>query len=164
MYSHLVVVAASALSFFEFLEPRHLANCDAPAQLVQARDAATVRRLVTAWETSERTGDIAFGKCLLDRGFVGILADGKIETFAGELEATSRRANGHSFTSDRSEITVLMHGNAAVAYGRRPAPLSRNHRETIPFADYLVWENSSWHAYFSNQTKVRPQANWQEGR
>src|ERR1700733_1455204 len=94
MYSHLIILLANALSGFDYPEPSSFSDCDEPAQIIQVRDAATVRRLVIAWETSEWTGDIEYEKCLLDPGFVEILADGKSANFANEIEATRQRADG----------------------------------------------------------------------
>lgn len=44
-----------------------------------------------------------------------------------------------------AEGTILIHGDVAVAYGNSRA---------VKYADYYVWENGRWKAFFAQQTGV----------
>jgi hypothetical protein len=49
-------------------------------------------------------------------------------------------------------ISVLLHGDAAVAYGlvsehRTEGVIHKNY-----YADYYIWTNGSWHAFFAQWT------------
>lgn len=135
--------------------------CRMPSLVEQKRDEATVRRLEKAWQLSYVTGNVETRKCLLDRGFLAILAAGKMKKFEDELSATKPANNGAS-SLDRRPVPskILVHGNAAVAYGRTNTNFPDAQTPGIPFADYFVWEHDAWHAYFSQQTTREPKANW----
>jgi hypothetical protein len=156
---HIVFVAIVGIGFDSSPLPKQN-NCRARPFLEQARDAVTVRRLEAAWQRAYVTGDVEVEKCLLDRGFIEILAGGEIRKLDDELATTKRqRTNSLAhFPSGRSKL--LMHGNAAVAYGRINTNLPRVGSDLVPFADYFVWDGGSWHVYFSQQTKRPPKANW----
>jgi hypothetical protein len=47
---------------------------------------------------------------------------------------------------------VYLHGNVAVAYGQAPNSTAG----LALYADYYVWENDRWRAYFAQQTGAVP--------
>ena len=136
-------------------------DCRVPSLVEQKQDEATLRRLEHAWQSSYVTGDVEARKCLLDRGFLEILDDGKIKRFEDEISSTQSSNNAASSLDQRiPHIKILIHGNAAVAYGRINTNFSGAESVGIPFADYFVWEQDAWHVYFSRQTKQAPKKNW----
>jgi hypothetical protein len=157
---HLLLVVFLAMSAAGFdSSPSGQEGCRAQPLLKQERDVTTVRRLEAAWQKSYVTGDVMIGKCLLDRGFIELLVDGEIIDLKAELATVKEKNKGNSSRHlPISSGKFLIHGNAAVAYGRTNTSWSRS--GSIPFADYFVWERDSWHVYFSRQTEHAPKPNW----
>ena len=52
------------------------------------------------------------------------------------------------------EPTVLLHNNVAVAYGTSQSTGPDGKIKETRYADYYVWENGKWHAFFAQQTSV----------
>jgi hypothetical protein len=128
------------------------ADCSRPELANQSKDEATVQRLERAWSVAHMTGDAEFEACLLTPDFTEIRSDGKINVLSDELALAEKHRGQKADTSVLTAPTVHIHGNVAVAYGASDwkAPDGKMHK--FYYADYYVWENSSWHAYFGQQT------------
>lgn len=149
----------------------------------QKKDAASVLALEKSWSTARRKLDIAFEKCLLDRGLVEILKTGEIKGFDYEIsgspiivESTREHRdldkrlayeNSKTINVDSDSIkklrfwrtNVLTHDRLAIAYGRLRSNSLRA-QDNVPFADYFIWQQASWHVFLAIQTIVPPSINW----
>jgi hypothetical protein len=128
--------------------------CDLPPLLHEQRDAATLERLETAWSIAYLHGDTNLERCLLAPDFTEITRTGQVKVLADELAAAAKNTGKHLAIPVLPTSTILIHGNVAVAYvtSRTTGPdgKSRGTRN----ADYYVWENDSWRAFFSQQTPI----------
>lgn len=149
----------------------------------QKKDAASVLALEKSWSTARRKLDIDFEKCLLDRGLVEILKTGAIKGFDYEtsdapiiVNSTREHRDGNKLLSYENSKTidvdsdsikklkfwrtkVLIHGRLAIAYGRLRSDSLRT-QDNIPFADYFIWQQASWHVFFAIQTIMPPRIDW----
>ena len=126
--------------------------CELESLLHQQRDEATIQRLEASWNSAIAQGDADFERCLLTADFREILASGELKTLADELGFTSKNKGQNRPPPKLPPITVLIHGNVAVAYAVW-VPTAANRRPDQT-ADYFVWENGVWHAFFSQATPV----------
>lgn len=124
-------------------------NCAMPALAAQHHDAATIRRLEHAWSVAFLTGDTAFEQCLLLPGFTEIHRNGSITNLADELALAARNRGKPLPTNNIAGVTVIVHGDAAVAYGTSFSGITSKH---TTFADYYVWDGGVWRVYFGQQT------------
>lgn len=104
-------------------------------------DAASVRRVDSAWSVAFVHADSAFLRCLFSNDFVGYSRTGEVSDRDAEIAKALRRGNPTkpvpAFpTSARAEV----HGTTAVVGG-----VVDNFRWT----DIYVFENGVWHAYRS---------------
>jgi hypothetical protein len=95
--------------------------CKQPALMHQHRDVATVLQLEDAWNTAYIRGDTDFERCLLAPSFTEILRTGDLLDLAGELELAEKNRGKNPAIPEMPQITVLLHGNLAVAYGKSSA-------------------------------------------
>ena len=135
-------------------------GCTAPLLLAQTRDAETIRRLEKAWQTTTFARNAELEQCLLDRGFIEILSDGKIKKFEDELATTKGKKGPFLTRVPSTKTSIFVHGRAAVAYGRINTNLPSAESRAIPFVDYFVWDRGLWHVYFSRQSDRPPKPNW----
>ncbi len=128
------------------------ADCARPELANQSQDEATIVRLERAWSVAHMTGDAEFEACLLTPDFTEIRSDGKINVLSDELALAEKRKGQKADTSQLMTPIVHIHENVAVAYGASDwkAPDGTMHK--FYYADYYVWENGTWHAYFGQQT------------
>lgn len=128
------------------------ADCARPVLAHQLRDAATIQRLETAWTLAYLTGDTDFEKCLLTPDFTEIMSNGSINHLSEEL-ALADANNGKAVTSPKMPtITVLIHGDVAVAYGISAEKVIDGKPHKSYFADFYLWKDGSWRVYFAQQT------------
>lgn len=126
--------------------------CNAPALMNQQRDEATIQHLETSWNIAITQGDASFEDCLLTADFMEILSDGDLKTRTDELGFTSKNKGQNKPMPRLPAITVVIHGNVAIAFATwTSAAANRGSDKT---ADYFVWENGSWHVFFSQSTPV----------
>lgn len=100
-------------------------------------------------------GDTNFESCLLTADFTSISREGQVRVLACELAAAAKNKGKNLPIPSFAKITVLMHGNIAVAYTtvNSTGPDDKPWRQVN--ADYYVWENGSWRAFFSQQTQAQ---------
>lgn len=129
--------------------------CNAPALMNQHRDEATIQHLETSWNIAITQGDASFEDCLLTADFMEILSDGDLKTRTDELGFTTKNKGLNKPTPRLPAITVVIHGNVAIAFATWTSPAAnRGPDKTV---DYFIWENGSWHVFFSQSTPVGAQ-------
>jgi hypothetical protein len=148
------------LSFALFLLPiiplsaHPKSPCDLAPLMNQHKDAATVQRLEDAWSTAYLTGDTNFEQCLLTPDFTEIMRNGEVKVLSDEIKLAEKNKNKDLKIADFPKGTILIHGEVAVAFGTTPSHTDADgRRRTTRYADYYVWENGGWHAYFAQQTE-----------
>jgi hypothetical protein len=128
------------------------ADCARPALAHQRRDAATIRRLESAWTFAYLSGDTDFETCLLTTDFTEIMSNGSINHLSEELELAERNKGKVVKSPNMPPITVDIHGKVAVAYGLSSEKVIDGKPHKSYFADYYVWKDGAWHVYFAQQT------------
>lgn len=128
------------------------ADCARPALAHQRRDAATIRRLESAWTFAYLSGDTDFETCLLTTDFTEIMSNGSINHLSEELELAERNKGKVVRSPNMPPITVDIHGKVAVAYGLSSEKVIDGKPHKPYFADYYVWKDGAWHVYFAQQT------------
>jgi hypothetical protein len=152
------VVRTSALSLglqFLFLVSslRAKDRCNMPPLLHQRRDVATVQDLEHAWSVAYLRGDTDFERCLLASDFTEIMRTGEVKGLTDELAFAAKNKGKNLAFPELPKSTVLMHGNVAVAYGTSTSAGADGAGLSMRFADYYVWEDGVWHAFFAQQTQ-----------
>jgi hypothetical protein len=130
------------------------ASCEAAALAAQHQDAATIARLEQAWTQAFLSGDTDFERCLLTADFTEILRDGQVAGLAHELALAARNRGRPPRAPATEPGLVLMHGNVAVAYGVSRGTASDGSVRATRYADYYLWEEGAWHAFFAQQTPL----------
>jgi hypothetical protein len=59
--------------------------------------------------------------------------------------------------SEMPRIEVLLHGNAAVAYGKTIVTNNDGKSQTRWYSDTYLWKDGQWHAFFAQQTAAESQ-------
>ena len=127
------------------------ASCQVPALLHQHRDVATIESLELEWTRAYLRGDTGFEECLLTPDFTEIMRSGDIKHLSDELAFAAKNKAMPLPLGVYPSATVLLHGNVAVAYGRSQ---NGTGSPAMRYADYYVWENGHWRAYFAQQTEI----------
>lgn len=144
-----VVKGALLLLFFSFAL-KASGSCERPELLNEHKDVATLQRLETAWSIAYLKGDTEFERCLLTPDFTEIMGSGEVAALKDELGFAEANQGKNLPIPDFPKSTILIHGNAAVAYGT-----SSSKEHVSEYADYYVWERGAWHAYFAQQTRIQ---------
>jgi hypothetical protein len=131
------------------------AECALPELADQKPDAATIQRLEKAWSTAFLRGDTHFEECLLTPDFTEIKRTGKIDQLSDELALAASNKGKPTQALDMPPVTVHLHDNAAVAYGKGQKVIDGK-TWTVYYADYYLWKDGAWHAYFGQQTAFLP--------
>jgi hypothetical protein len=129
-------------------------TCDRSELKDEHRDVATIRRLENAWTVAYLKADANFERCLLSPDFTEIMRSGEVKFLPDELEFAMKNKGKDLPIPNLPEATVLLHGNVAVAYGTSHFTGSDGKARTTRYADYYLWENETWHAFFAQQTSV----------
>jgi hypothetical protein len=129
--------------------------CKQPALMHQHRDVATVLQLEDAWNSAYIRGDTDFERCLLAPSFTEILRTGDLLDLAGELELAEKNRGKNPAIPEMPQITVLLHGNLAVAYGKSSATNSDGKPQIKFYSDSYLWEHGGWHVFFAQQTQTQ---------
>jgi hypothetical protein len=132
---------------------RGIDKCNLPLLNNQHRNEATILRLENAWNFAFLTGDSDLERCLLLPGFTEIMRDGRILGLADELALAEQNKGHNPQPTAQPRITVLMHGNVAVAYGKSASTDSSGNRRNRLYAGFYVWEHGVWHVFFAQQTQ-----------
>ena len=151
LFCALILVSSVAVSWVAAK-----ADCARPALADQKKDAATIQKLEKAWSIAFLTGDTEFEACLLTPDFVEIRSNGKIHHLDDELAMAGKNKGKAVPNLDLPTSTVHIHGDVAVAYGVSPEKIVDGKKQQSYFADYYVWENGGWHAYFAQRTVFFP--------
>jgi hypothetical protein len=125
--------------------------CQFPALHNQRQDVATIETLELEWSRAYLRGDTAFEACLLTADFTEIMRNGEVKHLADELALAARNTAKPLPMREIPKGIVLLHGNVAVAYGRSQNAVGTT---AMRYADYYVWEDGQWHAYFAQQTEI----------
>jgi hypothetical protein len=127
-------------------------GCDLPSLLHQQKDEATIQHLEASWSRAISEGDADFERCLLTTDFKEILPNGELKALTDQLGSTAKNKGQNRLTPHLPPVTVSIHGNVAVAYATWKMPGANQTSDKI--ADYLIWEDGSWHVFFSQITRV----------
>jgi hypothetical protein len=146
-------IATGVISLLAFMAVQAHANnpCELEPLMHQQKDEATIQRLETSWSFAIAQGDSGFERCLLTADFKEILSSGELKTLADELGFTLKNKGQNRPPPKLPSITVLIHGDVAVAYA---AWGPTGDRKPDQIADYFVWENGLWRVFFSQATPV----------
>lgn len=128
------------------------ARCDYPVLVREKQDEATIQQLEHAWSMAYLTGDTNFEACLLSPDFTEIRSNGKLNRLDDELALAAKNKGKPTPTMDIPPGTIHMHGDVAVAYGVSAVKMIDGKPHKSYYADYYVWENTSWRVYFAQQT------------
>lgn len=128
--------------------------CDLPPLMHERHDEATLERLETAWSIAYLHGDTTLERCLLTPDFTEITRAGQLKVLADELAAAAKNTDKNVAIPVLPTSTILIHGNVAVAYATSRSTGSDGRSRATRNADYYVWENGSWRAFFSQQTPI----------
>jgi Domain of unknown function (DUF4440) len=149
-----LVIVMDALLLLALMPARAQAQsgCDLPSLLHQQQDEATIQHLEVAWGRAISQGDADFERCLLSADFKELLATGELKTRNDQLGSTAKNKGQNHPIPHSPPVTVSIHGNVAVAYATWRAAGANQTSDVI--ADYLIWEDGSWHVFFSQITRV----------
>lgn len=126
--------------------------CGQAALKNEHKDAATIQVLEAAWSVAFLQGDTDFERCLLTADFTEIARDGSVKVLADELGVAEHNRGKNLPPPPPLRIPVMIHGDVAVAY--LSVQRSKDGKPVNVYnADYFVWEQGGWHAYFSQQTQ-----------
>lgn len=130
-------------------------SCESRLPPHQQKDAATIQKIENVWNLAISRGDADFERCVLTADFREILNKGEIKSVADELGFTEKNKGKNRPPPNMPPLTVLIHGDVAVAYAIWvPTDGNKKPDET---ADYFVWEDGSWHVFFSQSTPMGKQ-------
>ncbi|MGB7641946.1 MAG: nuclear transport factor 2 family protein [Terriglobales bacterium] len=133
--------------------PMHATKvCDFPELLHQEKDAATVQHLENTWSIAFLRGNTELMRCLLVPEFTEITRSGQLKVLSDELVMTAKNQGKDLPIPDLPKATVLLHNNVAVAYGESRVTGPDGKAMARRFADFFLWEDGKWHAFFSSQT------------
>jgi hypothetical protein len=147
-----LIVVFAFLSFFAASAAHATGACDFPALAHQRKSQATVLRLEHAWTAAFLRGDTNFERCLLTPDFTEISRAGAVLGLSDELALAAKNKGKDLPDANAPHETIFIHGNVAVAYAKQDWTAPDGKPGTRTFADYYVWENGAWHAYFSQST------------
>ena len=128
--------------------------CQMQALADQRKDVATIERLEQEWTRAYLGGDTEFERCLLTPDFTEIMRTGEVKVLKDELAFAEANKGKRPKIPDAPKSVVLVHRNVAVAYGTSTSKLNDGAVRTVRYADYYVWENGAWHAFFAQQSEV----------
>ncbi|MGH7533797.1 MAG: nuclear transport factor 2 family protein [Gemmatimonadales bacterium] len=120
-----------------------------PAFRGERRDTTTIVRLERAWNDAFLLGDTAAERCLLTPDFTEILRDGQVKALADELGFATQNIGRHLTPPVSPALSVLLHGDVAVAYGTVDGRSG-----ATQYADFYVWDAGRWRAFFAQQTPL----------
>lgn len=149
----------TALSFMAYAQgtetrPHTQIPCESRPELQhQTRDAATVQRLENAWSRAFLTGDVAFLRCLLVPEFTEIVRSGEVKYLAYEIDVALANRGNSLPAADFPPESIVLRDDVAVAYGET-IPVGGEHKRRTKFADFYVWKDGRWRAFFAQQTAV----------
>jgi hypothetical protein len=126
--------------------------CGQAALKHEHQDAATIQALERAWSVAFLQGDTDFERCLLTPDFTEITRSGAVKTLAEELALAAQNRGKDLPPPPPLQIPVMIHGDVAVAYVAVPRSKDGK-RFTVYNADYYIWEDGAWRAYFSQQSQ-----------
>jgi hypothetical protein len=129
-------------------------TCDMDTLKGQQRDVATILRLENAWTIAYLKAGTNFELCLLSKDFTEIVRSGEVKFLSDELEFARKNQGKNLPIPKLTDPTVLLHDNVAVAYGTSQSTGPDGKIRETRYADYYVWENGKWHAFFAQQTSV----------
>jgi hypothetical protein len=142
-----LVLLSSAISI-----TGHQNNCNFAQLKYQKRDVATIQRLEMAWNEAYLHGDTTLMKCLLAPDFTEIMRSGELNSLSDELSMAEKNRGKPLEVPKMPKIEVLLHENAAVAYGRSLSASVDGKPEIRWYSDTYLWKDGQWHAFFAQQT------------
>ncbi len=127
-------------------------QCEQQLPPNQQKDEATIQQIETSWNLAISRGDSSFERCLLTADFQQILNKGELKALTDELAMTDKNKGKKLPPPHMPTLTVLMHGNVAIAYATWvPTNPTKKSDQT---ADFFIWEFGAWHVFFSQSTPV----------
>jgi hypothetical protein len=127
-------------------------DCRFPQLKNQQKDSETIQRLEMAWTEAYLRGDTTLMSCLLAPDFTEIMRSGELKTLQDELAMAKKNRGKNLKMPEPPKIRVLLHENAAVAYGVSVVKSSDGQVMTRWYSDTYLWKNGQWHAFFAQQT------------
>ncbi len=141
--------------FVLFAAPSWAANsCRLPQLANQHEDAATIQHLEHAWSMAFLQGDTQLESCLLSPDYMEIRRNGELGHLREELAMAAKNRGKNLKMPQIPEVTVMIHENVAVAYALSSFAGPDGEPRRTRSADFFVWKNGEWHAFFSQQTPV----------
>ncbi|HEV2298555.1 MAG TPA: nuclear transport factor 2 family protein [Candidatus Acidoferrales bacterium] len=130
-------------------------RCDLPELAHQKKDAATIRRLENLWSEAFLTGNTKIMSCLLDPNYTEISRSGELQYFAEEIGMASRNRDKNLMMPQLPDPNVELHENVATAHGQGMATTTSDGKQVAnSYADFFVWKNGRWQAFFSVKIPV----------
>jgi hypothetical protein len=149
---------ASLLLFFPCaVYAKGQANCNFAQLGNQQKDAATIQRLEMAWTEAYLRGDTGLMGCLLAPDFTEIMRSGELKTLSDELAMAAKNRGKDLKMPEMPRTQVLLHENAAVAYGKTIVTSNDGKSQTRWYSDTYLWKDGQWHAFFAQQTATENQ-------
>lgn len=146
-----ILPAAVCIAYFLPLSSRAAHGCRQAVLQHERKNIATIQTLERAWSVAFLRGDIGFERCLLTPDFTEIGRDGGVKVLADELGFAAQNAGKNLPMPEIPAVTVMIHGDVAVAY-LAVQRIKDGKALKVYNADYYVWEEGGWHAFFSQQT------------
>jgi hypothetical protein len=117
----------------------------------QRKDVATIQRLERVWNEAYLRGDAGLMSCLLAPDFTEIMRSGELKALSDELAMAENNRGKDLKMSEVPRISVLLHENAAVAFGKTIVTSNGEHQIRW-YSDTCLWKDGQWHAIFAQQT------------
>ena len=141
--------------FVLFAAPSWAASpCNLPQLANQRKDAATIQHLEDAWSTAFLRGDTELESCLLSPDYREIRRSGEMGFLRDELAMAAKNRGKNLKIAQLPEVTVMIHDDVAVAYALSSSTGPDGKPRRTRSADFFVWKDGEWHAFFSQQTPV----------
>ncbi|HEV2288206.1 MAG TPA: nuclear transport factor 2 family protein [Candidatus Acidoferrales bacterium] len=131
-------------------------SCSLPQLANQRENAATIQHLEHAWSMAFLTGDTQLEGCLLSPDYREIRRNGELKYLRDELEMAAKNRGKNLKIPRIPEVTVMIHENVAVAYALSSFTAPDGKLRATRSADFFIWKDGEWHAFFSQQTPVAP--------
>ncbi len=97
-------------------------------------------------------------RCLLASDFTEIMRSGELKLLSDELSMAEKNRGKDLKVPEMPRIKVLLHENAAVAYGRSFSTSKDGRTEIRWYSDTYLWKDGQWRAFFAQQTAAAAEA------
>lgn len=113
----------------------------------QRKDADTVRRIERDWLTAELHGHPEYLDCLLDPGYVVIVAKDNVVRSKADLLERVAKNRGKDTAVPPLDTTVAVNGDFATAYSVMHGRKQDGTTYDVRFVDSYYFKDGAWHAF-----------------